>query len=567
MDQIATLPYSASMDDDVDTSLGPFVAHLEDGRGTTFALREGENYVGREPWASQEDENMAAPFVQLMNDGIEKRHAVVEVRLSDGDALIRRRDGDTYVGDIPCRRRISERLEIGDALTLGDARFTFRWGLPADSDDDEFFATEAPVGSAPAVIERLKEDVKQIRKAPVRPQRTSTPTAALLFDDDDDDDEPEPEPAPEPEPEPQPEPPVETTKPEQVVEVTSREPAPETTAVKETRNDDEVVTAVTVKKRSPRMTTRKKVALTESNEKKKTLTGQKKKKKRNDSQETSSKKKRQRNEAVVLVTGVTSVSKVQLTRMIEKFGGREATSPLEATHVVTETTLKRTPKLLAAIAVARHVVSVDWVQASADQGRPRPEHEFVVKDRANEAKWGFDLARSLQSSARILHGYAVALAPGVRGKKKVPDDAEINHIVNAAGGTYLNTLPTTSRTSLRTPDVDACPCGLLVIADRTTIETEQRAAQQQPNGIAVGRTPRLCRKSTAIVSTVRRATVRRARTDDDDVFRALSSLPTGLLTGIIDPEALWCALLRKHLDLAADVLPGDGLLHDLARRR
>jgi len=265
---------------------------------------------------------------------------------------------------------------------------------------------------------------------------------------------------------------------------------------------------------------------------------------------------------VILATGVSTASKAQIAKMIGAIrGARQAESPLEATHVVTETKLKRTPKLLAAIAVARHVVSIEWLRASAKLGEPKKTGAFAVQDRAAESNWGFDLRESLRSSARVLTGYAVALAPGLRADKKIPEDAEVRNIVHAAGGFFVQDLSHRAWTDTTSQHDGRLHNGLLVVADRAQLSpsltpTKRPASDPRTADIASKR------------ASARRATARIADKKSDsffdaqDALRALRALPAGLLTGIIEPDALWCALLRKHLDLARDVLPEDLVLLD-----
>jgi len=265
-----------------------------------------------------------------------------------------------------------------------------------------------------------------------------------------------------------------------------------------------------------------------------------------------------------LWTGVTS--KAQMFKLVNATKGlREAKSALEATHVVTDLKLKRTPKLLAAIAVAKHVVSVDWLKASAKQGRPyKNARDFAVKDSAAEANWGFDLRESLESRAKILTGYAVALAPGVRDNKKMPADDEIHTIVEAAGGLFLDRLPSSDDQRHKRHNWPP-ERGLLVVADRAKVE--RGAAHLRGDDLD---TPEGTKTLSNAASTSSKRTARRiagrprsSLEDAETTVRALRALPRGLLTGIIEPENLWCALLRKHLDLAKDVLPGDGVFHDI----
>ncbi|EGB13010.1 hypothetical protein AURANDRAFT_60753 [Aureococcus anophagefferens] len=124
----------------------------------------------------------------------------------------------------------------------------------------------------------------------------------------------------------------------------------------------------------------------------------------------------------------------------------------DATHLVSSVPLRRTPKLLTAVSVARHVVTLGWLWESDALGRAADERPFAVRDRENEAAWRFDLAASLAANgegAGALADYAVLLDPRARraGGPKLPKDGELKQIVECAGGVWLAT-PTKARVAL-----------------------------------------------------------------------------------------------------------------------
>ena len=177
-----------------------------------------------------------------------------------------------------------------------------------------------------------------------------------------------------------------------------------------------------------------------------------------------------------------------------------------ATHVVTTKALKRTPKLLIGISVARHVVTNDWLSACLACNGRADEKPFLVKDKAKEKLWGFSLARSLAQNPRtkVLAGYAVALAPGARdeGVMMLPTDDELRAIVECAGGAWLPSLPRTGS--------PAWPRGLIVVGCADLLEGGDRAATR--------------------------------------CLGALAKLDPGTLAGFVEPPALYGGVLSKKLD-------------------
>ena len=234
-----------------------------------------------------------------------------------------------------------------------------------------------------------------------------------------------------------------------------------------------------------------------------------------------SKRKR---ETVVVVTGIQMASKAR-RKALAAFGAKEATRMRDTTHVVVNESIKRTPKFLAAVSVASHVVTASWLEASEAARSPVDPAPYAVRDREAEARWDFSLRDTLAATTRALEGYAVALAPGARNFAKLPSDQELAEIVDCAGGVFFPTLPDV-------PPGPAWPNGLLAVV------TPELVVQKSP-------TPAIRTKPTGHPSS--------ALHEDPRV--ALRTLPPNTLLGIILPEDLFCAILRRRLDTDTEVLP------------
>ena len=97
-------------------------------------------------------------------------------------------------------------------------------------------------------------------------------------------------------------------------------------------------------------------------------------------------------------------------------------------------------KLLAAVSVADHVVSADWLYACGKAKAKVDEAAYAVVDAAREKEWRFSLAASLAANARgvkVLAGYAVAVAPGAHDVAKLPANPGLKDMVECAGGAFL----------------------------------------------------------------------------------------------------------------------------------
>ena len=172
-----------------------------------------------------------------------------------------------------------------------------------------------------------------------------------------------------------------------------------------------------------------------------------------DSQASTSRKRERsprRTNVAVLFTGIDVDAKARAA--VSAAGFALAARWGDATHLVSSVPLRRTPKLLTAVSVARHVVTLGWLWESDALGRAADERPFAVRDRENEAAWRFDLAASLAANgegAGALADYAVLLDPRARraGGPKLPKDGELKQIVECAGGVWLAT-PTKARVAL-----------------------------------------------------------------------------------------------------------------------
>ena len=144
-----------------------------------------------------------------------------------------------------------------------------------------------------------------------------------------------------------------------------------------------------------------------------------------------------------------------------------ATRAREATHVVCATPPRRTPKFLAAISVARHAVTLDWLWQSDQLGRAADEVAYAVRDPIREAAWGFDLSASLartRAGERCLAGHALVLDHRARRperKLKLPTDGELREIAECAGAVYL----AKPADAARAARPGAFPAGVVLLGD------------------------------------------------------------------------------------------------------
>ncbi|GLE03998.1 hypothetical protein PINS_up012909 [Pythium insidiosum] len=113
-----------------------------------------------------------------------------------------------------------------------------------------------------------------------------------------------------------------------------------------------------------------------------------------------------------------------------------------ATHVIApRDQLKRTVKLLCGISCCDHILDERWLNESARVGMAVYERQFCLKDSKAEAKWGFDLLKTMYDFTKdqrrqLFHGHRVFITPHA---SVLPPVHDLVRIVECAGGTAVTT--------------------------------------------------------------------------------------------------------------------------------
>lgn len=95
-------------------------------------------------------------------------------------------------------------------------------------------------------------------------------------------------------------------------------------------------------------------------------------------------------------------------------GGTKVEDPAKCTVLVTDK-VRRTYKFLCALAKGIPIVAIDWLRDSEATARFLDWENYILKDPAAEAKFGFRLRKSLDKAKekKLLDGYIVVLTPGI----------------------------------------------------------------------------------------------------------------------------------------------------------
>lgn len=137
----------------------------------------------------------------------------------------------------------------------------------------------------------------------------------------------------------------------------------------------------------------------------------------------------------VLFTGLTE----DYNKLIKTLGGIKVEDPAKCTVLVTDK-VRRTYKFLCALAKGVPIVAIDWLKDSETAERFLDWENYILKDPAAEAKFGFRLRKSLDKAKekKLLDGYIVVLTPSVA----PPPIEELKHIIASCGGKALLRPPT-----------------------------------------------------------------------------------------------------------------------------
>ncbi|CAI5747164.1 unnamed protein product [Peronospora destructor] len=100
-------------------------------------------------------------------------------------------------------------------------------------------------------------------------------------------------------------------------------------------------------------------------------------------------------EVRIILTGIELTASIR--KKIELIAGAVYEDNIkQATHIVApKSQLKRTVKLLCGISRCAHVLDVRWLEESARVGAPIYERAYCLKDANAEAKWQFDLRKTM----------------------------------------------------------------------------------------------------------------------------------------------------------------------------
>jgi hypothetical protein len=136
--------------------------------------------------------------------------------------------------------------------------------------------------------------------------------------------------------------------------------------------------------------------------------------------------------------------------MVAELGGDLTELCSETTVLVTDQ-IKRTEKLLCAVARGVPVVSISWLHQSKKSGSFLDPWQFIIQDTEKEKQWECNLVKTLQSARKqpLLKGLTIHVT-----KKVKPPPELFQQVIESGGGVYIKSLPKQSQEGLL---VISCP--------------------------------------------------------------------------------------------------------------
>ncbi|KAG3205758.1 hypothetical protein PC128_g1197 [Phytophthora cactorum] len=141
-------------------------------------------------------------------------------------------------------------------------------------------------------------------------------------------------------------------------------------------------------------------------------------------------------EVRIILTGIEPTAAIR--KKIDSIAGAVYEEDIEkATHIIApKNQLKRTVKLLCGISRCAHVLDVRWLDESARVGAPVYERAHCLKDSKAEAKWKFDLRKTMydftpEQRQQLFAGHRLFIT---NHKSVLPPVKDLVKIVECAGG-------------------------------------------------------------------------------------------------------------------------------------
>lgn len=145
----------------------------------------------------------------------------------------------------------------------------------------------------------------------------------------------------------------------------------------------------------------------------------------------------------ILFTGLEAARMNDLSKKIEKLGGRIVDSITQCTHLIA-TKIMRTVKFLAGVSVCKHIVTPMWIEESYKSRWFLDVTNFSLVDQEMEGLFSFQLRESLLRAGKqkLFKDVTIYISPGVK-----PGANMLRDIIECAGGRLAPSRPSLTKIS------------------------------------------------------------------------------------------------------------------------
>ena len=144
----------------------------------------------------------------------------------------------------------------------------------------------------------------------------------------------------------------------------------------------------------------------------------------------------------ILYASSTNVDNLRsVMKVLKKYGVRQVQKVADCDYLCVGhgKELKKTGRLILAVAMGKYVISDEWAKKSAEHGRLLDPQEYLAKDLVREKEWGIDLTAACergQQNAKPLLGRKILFTPFVS-KDLGNGFAELKDIAKQTGATLI----------------------------------------------------------------------------------------------------------------------------------
>ena len=176
----------------------------------------------------------------------------------------------------------------------------------------------------------------------------------------------------------------------------------------------------------------------------------------------------------VLFANSTSVDTPTFKRFLTDHGVKIVQKCKDATCLcVGKGELKKTPKLILAVAMGLEIIREDWVTDSARSKKLQDTAAYTARDPPREQEWGINLADAIErgrQKVQVFRGWTITFTPSMK-KELGKSFAELKEIVFYAGAVEVNSVLPRARKGGEDAETDSPPSSTKTLIIATQADT------------------------------------------------------------------------------------------------